>query len=438
MLNKKSVTLVGCVLAVALVSACSGDKVLPKGTRVSVLAPVSAIKPDVALSVGRIKVPSAEINSAWTQVGYNAQHLQKNFKGSTNFVEQWSADFGKGESKREFLISKPLSNGDMVYTLDASGIISAFNIKDGKEVWSLKLQAKNENVDDMALRGAGIAFENDVIFATTGYGDVYAVNAKTQKILWRQSLNTPIRIAPTVAGGNVYVLSVDNRFFALSNKTGEIQWEYDISLENTTLVGGAPVAYAPSGNMAIVGFSSGELQAFNASLGSPLWSDVLISNRQAYSSTFLNTIKAAPVVEYNTVYALGNGNMLTAIDLQTGRRSWEKEIGGVDTPLLVGNTLYLVSNTNDLVAVDKTNGDILWASAIDMGKKPANTLIYSPVMVDGQLVVALSSGMVYLYAPQTGKLIKNVDLDEKLNSAPIVANGYVFFVTSSAELIAYK
>ena len=164
----------------------------------------------------------------------------------------------------------------------------------------------------------------------------------------------------------------------------------------------------------------------------------MISNRQAYSSTFLDTIKSAPIIDGDTVYAIGNSNVLAAIDLRSGMRKWEKEIGSVNTPLLVGNTLYIVSNTNDLVAVSKENGDILWATPINLGKKAADVTAFTPLMLDGRLVVALSNGTVHLYMPQTGKLINSVDLGERLNSAPIVANGYIFFVTADADLIAYK
>lgn len=438
MLSIKISPLAGCLMAAALITACSSDKVLPKGERISVLQPVAAIKPDIPNGMAKISVPAAFVNKSWSQESYNAQHLQQNFKISPSFKKQWSSSFGKGGAKREFLISKPLVYGNKVYTLDAAGLLTVFNINDGEVVWNLKLRSKNDNVDDTALKGAGIAFSNGVIYATTGYGAVYAVDAQKGNILWQKSLQTPLRIAPMVANGNVFVQSVDNKFYALNAKNGEEQWKYDISLENTTLVGGAPAAYSPELDIVVTGFSNGEIQAFNATLGSPLWSDILISNRQAYSSTFLDTIKSAPVIEGENVYAVGNANVLTAIDLRSGSRKWEKEIGSVNTPLLVGNTLYVVANTNDLLAINKENGDVLWATPIDLGKKSAETTIFNPLMLDGRLVVALSNGTVLLYMPQTGKLLNSVDLGENLNSAPIVANEYVFFVTADADIIAYK
>lgn len=420
------------------INGCSSKKVLPQGKRVSVLAPSSVAKPDVANGQSQINLPPLQANSSWQQTDFNAEHITPNLKVSPKFEKQWSADFGEGASKREVLMSTPLVANGKVYTLDVNGLLSAFDLKSGESVWFAELKPKNKYAKDNALNGIGIAYDNGVIFATTGYGDVYAVSAKKGEVLWNQSLNFPIRIAPAVADGKVFVQSVDNKFFALDEKDGEILWKYDIMLENTTLVGGSVPAYCADLDMVVAGFSSGELQTFSAALGSPLWSDILISNRQAYSSTFLNTIKASPIVEGETIYAFSNGNILTAIDGRSGFRKWEKEIGGKTTPLLAGNVLYVISNDRDLLAINKQNGDILWSKPLDFGEKPAEVVAGAPIMLSNRLIVALSNGMVYTYEPKTGERLSAVDLDEELNSSPIAADEYIIFVTSKAKLLVYK
>lgn len=435
---QKIVGLFCCVAAVTLIAGCSSKKVLPEGKRVSVLTPGATIKPDVVNGEAQIKIPATIGNSFWLQTDYNAAHITPNLKVSPKFEKQWSANFGEGASKREILMSTPLIADGKIFTLDVDGLVSAFNLKNGESLWYTELKSQNKYVKDTALKGIGIAYDNGTIFATTGYGDVYALKAKNGEQIWSKSLNFPIRIAPMVANGKVFVQSVDNKFFALDEKNGEVLWKYDIMLENTTLVGGSVPAYCESLDMVIAGFSSGELQTFNASIGSPLWSDILISNRQAYSSTFLNTIKASPIVEGETVYAFSNGNILTAIDARTGLRIWEKELGGKNTPLLAGNVLYVISNERDLLAINKDNGNILWSKALDFGKKPAEVVASSPIMLSNRLVVALSNGYVFTYEPKTGALLSSVDLDEELNSAPIAADEYIVFVTSKAKLLVYK
>ena len=435
---QKIVRLFCCVLAITVVAGCSSKKVLPQGKRISVLAPNATVKPEVSNGQAQVKIPTAITNSSWLQTDYNSSHITPNLKVSPKFEKQWSANFGEGASKREILMSTPLIVDGKVYTLDVDGLISAFNLKTGESLWYTELKPQNKYVKDTALKGIGIAYDNGTIYATTGYGDVYALNAKNGEQLWSKSLNFPVRIAPMIAKGKVFVQSVDNKFFALDEQNGEILWKYDIMLENTTLVGGSVPAYSEALDIVIAGFSSGELQTFNASLGSPLWSDILISNRQAYSSTFLNTIKASPIVEGETIYAFSNGNILAAIDARTGLRNWEKELGGKTTPLLAGNVLYVITNDRDLLAINKDNGNILWSKALDFGEKPAEVVASAPIMLSNRLVIALSNGNVFTYDPKDGALLSSVDLDEELNSAPIAADEYIVFVTSKAKLLVYK
>ncbi|MBQ4400098.1 MAG: hypothetical protein II830_02240, partial [Alphaproteobacteria bacterium] len=60
------------------------------------------------------------------------------------------------------------------------------------------------------------------------------------------------------------------------------------------------------------------------------------------------------------------------------------------------------------------------------------------VLLNNKLVLPLSNGRVLVYNPKNGQKTDLIDLDENLNSAPIVAQGYIIFVTAKAKLLAYK
>ncbi|MBQ7633514.1 MAG: PQQ-binding-like beta-propeller repeat protein [Alphaproteobacteria bacterium] len=435
MLNSRVLLGCGCLLSVLILGACT-KKVLPVGTRISVLNTSTSIKPDVADGPSYIKI--AEPSSGnWLQKEANAQHIMPNGSASSDLQKQWKTDFGTGSSKREALLAKPLVKDGTVYTLDAEGRLSAFELTDGKNLWQVEL-VDNNNVGNTALKGVGLAIENGKIYVTTGYGYVIATNIEDGSKIWERNLGMPLRIAPTVAANKVFVQSADNHFFALNAGSGDVIWDYDTAMENTTLMGGSPAAYSKAHDIVVTGFSNGEAQAFGATIGTPLWSTDLVENSYAYSSTFLHTIKASPIVEGNIVYFLGSADVFTAIDMRSGTPLWQKKIGGVATPLLSGNTLFVVTNDNELVAVNKENGNVLWATALDLGKKAAKITVYAPMLINNQLMVALSDGNVLVYSPQTGKQTGKIDIDEDLNAAPIVAGGYVIFTTSNAKIVAYK
>ena len=437
MFNHQFLLRIGGCVALLLLSACT-TKEIPQGKRIAVLEAAATLKADVANGSERIQTAAVTDVGSWLQPDANAQHIIPNANIGIEFQKQWKTDFGTGGSKREILMAKPLVKGNTLYMLDAEGMLSAFRLDDGENLWRVELMSENKYIGATSMKGVGLTMQNDTVFITTGYGSVVAVKAKDGTKVWEQNLRAPLRIAPIYAAGKIFVQNINNRFFALDARNGEILWDYDIAMENTTLVGGAPAAYSSALDVVITGFSNGEIQAFGATIGTPLWSDNLVANRQAYSSTALHTVKASPVVEGETVYALGTADVLTAIDIRSGSRRWEKEIGGTQTPLLSGNTLYVVSNTHDLVALDKSNGNILWATALNLGKKADDITVYAPIMLNNRLLLTLSDGRVMLFNAKNGKKINELDLNEDFNSAPIAAQGYVFFTTRNAKIIAYK
>lgn len=427
-----------CATALISLFACSNDKVLPEGNRLSVLTPVSSIKPDVVNGGNRIKISEKKNITSWEQAEFNSQHLIPNIDINKINNLVWKASFGKGTSKRDVLMAKPLIIENSIFVLDAEALLSSYKLTDGSLQWTLRLEAKNKNIRDTSLKGVGIVHGNGNIYVATGYGDIYSINATDGKINWQKHLEMPIRIAPMFANSYLYIQSADNKLMTLNAKTGDEVWKYDISAENTTLMGGSGLSFVPNLNLLLVSFPGGDLQAFNAILGMPLWNDVLVSNRQAYSSTFLNSIKASPVIVDDVVYAMGSSNILVAIDVRSGLRIWEKEIGGVNTPLINGNTMYVVSNSKDLVALDRNNGNVLWATPMDLGKNSADISIYQPLMVNGRIMVALSNGEIYYFMPQTGKVVEKQNMEIDLNFAPVFANGYSVFVSPDAEIYVYK
>ena len=80
MLKHKSLLMAVCLIPVAILSACSNKKELPKGTRISVLNQETSLKSDVPNGSVKISVPSAVSSEDWLQADMNAQHKIPNIK----------------------------------------------------------------------------------------------------------------------------------------------------------------------------------------------------------------------------------------------------------------------------------------------------------------------------------------------------------------------
>ncbi len=439
MLKKTVVS--GAVLLTAACGLFSEEKIPLEGQRISVLEGSGVLQPDFKPGEIKITVPAPVMNSSWSQNGGNSRHLMQNPYSDNKLKEEWSSSFGSGDSKRDFLIAAPVAAYKVVFAIDADGIVSAFRMDSGKRIWKKRLKPLIKDDQSTSMKGAGLAVMDKKVFATTGFGGVFALDMVTGKQLWRYDTGMPIRIAPTAGHGVLFAQTIDNHLYAFNSADGSVLWDYKSVSENTTLVGGASPAYSPSQDVVIAAFSSGEIRAFKASTGSPLWGDVLVARRRTNSLSNINAIKANPVIDGDVVYAAGSSNIMVAIDLRTGARIWEKEIGSTNMPWVAGKYLFVLSNNFDLLAMEAKSGKIIWNIKVPAGQDAEEKIgvsLNGPVLTNNRLLVATSSGYAFAISPYTGKILGFVTLDDGVEISPIVAGGYAFLTTKDADLVAYK
>ena len=167
----------------------------------------------------------------------------------------------------------------------------------------------------------------------------------------------------------------------------------------------------------------------------------MVSRKRMNSLASINTIKANPVINDGVVYAAGNNHVMMAIDLRTGTPIWEREISCNSQPWVAGKVLYALSNDANLFAIEKKTGRIIWSTKIPLGKDASElsgAFASGPVLTGYRLIVTSSKGYAFAVSPFSGKILGFIDLDEEVNSSPIVAEDIVLFTTNDAELIAYK
>ncbi len=433
-----------CCLAISALSGCGlfGKEPLDiDGDRINVIMENKSLAPDIEVANTKIKLPPPYVNKSWNQNGGSSTHFMGHLQSAPKLKELWNTDFGKGSSKRNHLIASPISAYGAVFAIDAEGVVTARRLDNGKEIWEKRLKPLNKKEKSSSLKGAGLAEYNQKIYATTGFGTVFCLDMKTGKIEWRKDIGTPIRIAPTVAAGKLLVQTFDNTLYALNINNGEELWKNQTNSEETTLVGGASPAYAPIHDLVVAAFSNGELRAFKASTGTPLWGDMLSSKKRTNSLAAIETIKANPIIEGDVVYAVGYNSVLTAIDIRTGSRIWERELGTTSQPWVAGNYLYVLTNDFELLAMDKNSGKIIWNTSIPKGddNDDKNGVFASgPLLTDNRLLVTTSNGYIFSISPYTGRIMGYVSIDEGIELSPIMAKGIGIFVNNDAEMTAYK
>ncbi|WP_404380870.1 PQQ-binding-like beta-propeller repeat protein [Caenispirillum salinarum] len=432
-------------ITLPLLSACGGetwfgeseDPPLP-GTRISVLEMQTGLEAQADGAAPQIVLPPPEPARSWPQAGGLAHHAMQHMTLGDNPQRVWQADIGSGGGSRDRLLAQPIVAGDRVYTIDTEARVSAFDLTTGRKVWETDLLPEDE--DTNTLLGAGLAYANGRIFAATGLAQVVALDAGTGAEAWRTTVSAPMRAAPTVDGGRVFVVTIDNTVLALAASDGRTLWSQPGVAEATGLLGGA--APAVDAGTVVAPMRSGELMALTVDTGRPLWSDSIVAPRPVDATANLADINARPVIDSGRVYVVSASGLMTAIDMRTGQRVWDIPLAGIEQPWVAGGVLYALSMDADLAAVDARTGRVLWVTPLPRWKDPddrrGRILWSGPVLASDRLIIAGSHGEAMSVSPYTGKVLGRTDLPDGITLAPIVAQDTLIFLTNDADLVAYR
>lgn len=407
------------------------------GKRIAILAQDRAVQPDPGAAAIEVRLPPPEPNDAWPQAGGYAAHAMHHMHLDGKLKRAWSTSIGSGSGDRARLLAQPVVADGVVFAMDADSDVSAIDVATGKRKWTSSLTPEDD--EDGGL-GGGLAFSDGRLFAATGFGEVISLNAGDGKILWRRRVSAPVRGAPTVRGGRVLVVSVDNQTHALAAHDGRLLWTHSGLSEIASVLGGSSPAI--DGSVAVVPYSSGEVFALRLENGATQWSESLAGIHRAGGAAALADIRGLPVVDRGRVYVAGSSDMLAAIDLRSGRRVWDRQIGSLQTPWVAGDFLFVMSNDNELTALEAKSGRVKWVRPLqrweDEDDKTGPVLWAGPVLASDRLIVVSSNGWALSVSPYTGEALSREKMPDAVKIPPVVAGGMLYFLTDDGDLIAYR
>jgi outer membrane protein assembly factor BamB len=427
--------------ALSLVAGCGSKSEIGtklKGDRLPVLAFEQVLEVDPALRDVPITLPPPYANADWPQAGGAAGKSMVHLTAGGSLKKIWQQSIGDGESAQRKLLATPVVAGGKLFAIDTKSSVTALDAATGRLLW--KRQIKVEKRSGSVAFGGGVAFDNGVLFATTGYGVTVALDATSGAEKWRNDLEIPLRGAPSVADGKVFVITQDNQLVALSADAGKQLWDAVAIVENAGLLGAA--APAISGDTMVIGYSSGELNAIKTDTGQVTWQDNLARTSRLTALASLTDIDASPVIDRGRVFAIGHGGRMVALDLATGERVWERSLGGVSTPWVAGDFIFAVTTDSEVVALTRRDGRIRWVTQLqryeDVGGRKGRVAWQGPLLASDRLLLTSSNGHVISLSPYTGEVLSSVKMGDGSWLPPILANGVMYVLTKDGKVSAYK
>ncbi|NMG83742.1 MAG: PQQ-binding-like beta-propeller repeat protein [Methanosarcinales archaeon] len=303
-------------------------------------------------------------------------------------------------------------------------------------------------------------------------GNVSGDAPLTDMLLWKTK-PAPTKVSfigggASIVDGRVYVSnwlggmgSGDHLgLFCLNNSTGEILWTNPIGS-----LGGASTP-AISGDLVFVGSHAGDLYCVNITDGVTIWHETIETNPLFWG------VASSPLIYNDAVFvnSFSDGE-LHAFDFD-GNELW-----GIDTfgninhyasPAASGGRIFFAGGDPALYCVNISDHSILWRfntsdditttpaikdgvvffatdsrmHAVDMNGSEAwnhslSGTISSPAIAYGKIYIGSTGGVLYCFNATNGNDIWNKPVNGKIDSSPAVADGTVYFGTSTGHGTVY-
>ena len=433
------------VTAVMLALTLSGCGVFEKkkvpldGERVSVFAGRGELEPDKDTQSLAVTLPAPVVNDSWPQSGGFANYAMQHLAIGASPQVIWTASIGKGSTSSRILTTPPVIADGKVFTKDAESTVSAFEVDTGKVLWSVTL--KPEKGRDGDEFGGGLAWYGGRLFVTTGFAEVFSLNPANGEEVWHSRVSAPVRGAPLVFSDRVFSTSIDNKLHAMAAVDGSDLWSFSGLSEVAGYVGGN----SPAGSVdyVVAPFTSGELVCLRLDNGRTVWNESVVGNNRGELRAFGNLadIRGRPVIDRGLVYAMGSAGQVSAFDLRTGQRKWDRSIGGSQTPWAAGEFVFVVTGSADVAALSRDTGKVKWATPLTqyLDEKRTKPIQWGgPVLAGDRLLVAGTTGELLAISPYNGEIMGKVDMKAPVRLAPVVSNGTIYVLTDNGELIVLR
>ena len=197
----------------------------------------------------------------------------------------------------------------------------------------------------------------------------------TGKSLWTYPTDGAIRLAPSLAHGNVYFGSDDGRVFCISQQTGDEVWKMRVGPKDDRLLArGEMISRWPVRTGVLVDgdvayFGAGVfphelvyMVAANARTGEVMWRNDTISQQNAGRNDL--SPQGYLLANDTTLFVPSGRSLPVALSRETGeiifqrQYSWRTDAGGVvgGTKALLGDGQVYAGGPHHFLAMDEANG----------------------------------------------------------------------------------
>ena len=357
---RRALVLTGCAVTLGL-AACSPPEPILKGTRILVLPEIKLEAISAEAQAEGAGLPAVvNVNSA-PMPGLSAGHAGGNPRFEAPLTKAWRASIG-GVGSDLAELAQPVVGDGRVYTVAPNGIVAAFDVRDGSQVWSIRI----EEIKDDPLPGiaGGLALSREGLIVHAGGRRLALLKPSDGSILWGVETDIPLRGSATIIGTDrVAVTDLDGNMTVVTLVSGERVWQH-FGIVSNTVIFGAPAPAFANDEIVLAG-AAGEVSYFDASTGELLWTDSVASLLPRTPIQGLGDVRATPVHDGGLIFVVSQSGRFVAFSARNGLPVWERAIGGIEMPWVAGESVFVLSLDGRLYALRRSDGVVRWIAELD-------------------------------------------------------------------------
>ncbi|MFM8268851.1 MAG: PQQ-binding-like beta-propeller repeat protein, partial [Pseudomonadota bacterium] len=339
-------------------------------------------------------------------------------KAQQKIVTEWSVTPGlKIGFENPQQKTQPVIVGDLLFTADIAGQVTAYHRVFGYVLWQTKIEG---GVDGALSYGRSKIFVGDL------KGNLYALNSRDGSESWHFKIQAEWLAPPAVYRDKVVAMTSNDEVYALSEAKGTELWHYSHRGDEKMTVRGtaSPTVY---GDRVFVGFSDGNVASLGLKDGREMWVKRLKTRERFYD------VDTTPVVDDSGVIAASFDGKAYSLDAFSGNIQWTFPAGAYSSPLVVDNRVYLGGLDGYIYAIDRQTSAVIWKSERLEG------VPLSPIQVAEFLVVPTSSDPVLILDMKTGQTLMKETLGSgTLASASGTPDGWFYCFSNYNNLTAFR
>lgn len=341
------------------------------------------------------------------------------FRSEARIKTAWSTGVGDGVGEK-YIKLKPAIDEDRIFAADVTGLVVAVNRHSGKRIWKRKLK-------EPISGGVGAGF--GYLFVGTKEGKVIALSQDDGSRVWQANVSSEILSVPQTNGDVLVVQTLDEKIYGIDHDTGEQRWFYESILPALTLRGTSTPTL--TSNLAVVGLANGKVVALHADTGRTIWEKRISVPQGRSELERMTDVDGDPLLQGDVVYATSFHGKASAIELNTARIRWQKDISSFLGPDEGFGNVYIVDTSDNIYALDETTGNSVWKqSDLDHRK------ITAPIAFGNYLVVGDFEGYIHVLSQVDGHFVARKKIDGDGIRSTMVAQGDLLYVYGNSGKVA--